>query len=410
MRFSTDNFGPLIVVITAVGSFMPGVLSLYFPLEPLAITIFLKATLVLMCVIMCVNTFTIRPRDLSNLNILLFVFLLLYCFRVLADTLLFDVLTRHPAEDYLFYTFIGLVIPVVAVTLLQRISLQLAFKNALLLFSLMAVLLSLKLSELVGESIRNVVVSDRIIGPLLIGYLGSYTFILAAVGLGQKNKNLFYRCVLILIALIGILLIGLSGSRGPLVAAIIPICLLAVKNIIFDKSLRSMIVTAILGSAIVILVTSTSILEGVMSRLLKTGERLDYGGEARGTIAQSATETISENIFFGYSLELPAGNAPHNIILEAFLATGVIGGIIMSVLFGYGVFRSASNIFRSEFEWVGYIHLASSVFVMVSGTIFYSGFYFVTLAILFKPKPCIYEGVTGTSFYYSERSERYASS
>jgi hypothetical protein len=125
-----------------------------------------------------------------------------------------------------------------------------------------------------------------------------------------------------------------SGSRGPLVACILGLLFLEVV-----KGGRALIVATFVGSPLLALLAidpaelDRRFNSTLFSRLESGMFAEDAASSARLVHLDSAWQLFLEKPVFGAALEDPRYLIwPHNIIVEAFMAIGIIGGLLMIAL------------------------------------------------------------------------------
>tara|TARA_B100000945_G_C20360628_1_gene586938 strand:- start:812 stop:1234 length:423 start_codon:yes stop_codon:yes gene_type:complete len=80
------------------------------------------------------------------------------------------------------------------------------------------------------------------------------------------------------------------------------------------------------------------------------------------------------------------GTYPHNLIIEAFMALGIIGGMIFTAL-NFNILRYVNKIIISKkYEWIGLLFLQFFIFGMFSGNIFSSTLYWIFLGLVITSK------------------------
>tara|TARA_R110001606_G_scaffold314556_7_gene461335 strand:+ start:105 stop:1391 length:1287 start_codon:yes stop_codon:yes gene_type:complete len=172
------------------------------------------------------------------------------------------------------------------------------------------------------------------INPITIGHLGASLVLTASAALlYEKSKGrrlLFYGAI----AGIGLIGLFLANSRGPLVAMAVAIGTYGLAQIRSKRAWRySMIV--MLGGLVVLYRKTDALFEasGILDRFARLATGEDRSAMTRTELYSDGIAQFLASPFVGDGLEVRSlGFYPHNVILEAFIATGVIGGITFLVL------------------------------------------------------------------------------
>jgi O-antigen ligase len=208
------------------------------------------------------------------------------------------------------------------------------------------------------------------LNPILLGHLGVTLLVLCLWGLlyGSVAQVLTSRLPYFLGTVLGAGLIIASNSRGPLVSAVACFAF-----ILLHATTRIKLYAAVVVYLFATLfIPFTQILEeqygiSTYDRLfgqsqLEEVNTLDRLERYKGAIADFLSYPVT-----GSGLEESSiGGYPHNIFLEAFMATGLLGGLLMLGGVSFALIR-AIRIYRSAPEW-GWIsllfvqHLVSSQF------------------------------------------------
>ena len=168
---------------------------------------------------------------------------------------------------------------------------------------------------------------------------------------------------------------SLSASRGPMVVLGVGSLLIAASSLGIRRIVRGM--AAILLSVLAF-VGLQSILPftfrpmAAIERLVGTGDRIGRDEEARVSLWASAWEEFLGSPLLGAGLEDPSHSGyPHNIIVEAFMSTGILGGVCLLVLVGWATTVACCLVlFDGERGWLGLVGLQVLVWAMFSGALY----------------------------------------
>lgn len=247
-----------------------------------------------------------------------------------------------------------------------------------LVFTLCVAIYSRGSSNIVGRSAGEVS-----IGVLLFGQYGATLSLLSLFYIIQGRNNFRNKLFYVIGFLIGFMGIFVSASKSPLLALML-VSLLFV--IIWYGGLKGILLITIPGLLLYIFFTDIIY---ILNRLFKSGlfERILYaievgGDKTREKYMLTAINEFLDNPLFGNAILLQefsvSGNYPHNIIVEAFMSLGFLGGIIILlwILKCVRKFYSAS---KEHFDtaWVGLLFMQYFIFALFSGNIFSNNLFWI---------------------------------
>ncbi|MDE6192717.1 MAG: O-antigen ligase family protein [Muribaculaceae bacterium] len=185
------------------------------------------------------------------------------------------------------------------------------------------------------------------------GHYAVSLILISVLLLKSKIKNVI-KPILIITIFIGSLAAILAGSRGPIMALIVCLAIYAISNTgNITKLLKIICILAIISPFIVY--WAEEITDFFSSMGIRSAERIynAFLGEesitnqtsGRDTLYKDAIYYFSESPLLGYSYLIPGKIYCHNILLEQYMALGIIGG---SIFLGINIIglRSAWNILR----------------------------------------------------------------
>ena len=220
--------------------------------------------------------------------------------------------------------------------------------------------------------LKGVDEEDIILSPLAISYvclvpLAYYSFELLKGNF--TKKKLLTSLVYISLSMLGVFM---GASRGSILAYILVIVILSLAK---GYKARLLVFTGILALILPVVVSlSNDFGSSLFDRVLhtvdetKTGKYLEND---RPYLWKNAIENFSNSPILGDLIENRGiGHHPHNIIIEAFMAMGVLGGIPFVILLGL-VFKYLFYIAKrtNTFDWLLIFFLLSFSQNMVSGSI-----------------------------------------
>ena len=228
---------------------------------------------------------------------------------------------------------------------------------------------------------------DLEIGILLYGQYGT-SLSLLSLFLLMKNKFSAKSIVYILGFIIGFITIFISASKSPFFALIFALLVF----VFFRKGGVKMLLISFLIFCFfyfffleIFQMLNNYFPSSFLERLLYAVNEKEYGGR-ENLIVVGFNEFIN-NPFWGKAMliqtGLQRGTYPHNLIIEAFMATGFIGGSIFT-LWILKCFKSLKKIVCNNFNqsWIGLLFLQFLIFGMFSGNLFSSNLFWLSSVLL----------------------------
>jgi O-antigen ligase len=183
------------------------------------------------------------------------------------------------------------------------------------------------------------------INPIVVSISGASLFILSLSILLFLVKNKTYaipkmnKKLLIFTIILGIITLFLGSSRGPLLSGILTSLLVIIfylRSVKFSAK-YTLITSGILVGlffSIAYYIDSNNITLSMLDRIQKTADDQTTGQEEhRDILFRTAINQFVENPLFGDQIfEKFDYSYPHNIIMEAFMATGIVGGIPLLIM------------------------------------------------------------------------------
>jgi O-antigen ligase len=350
----------------------------------------------------------------SNAPFLLFLlFFAVYTMRLAHDTVYVPHLLGRASYMYWAFAIGASFVPALALALYARYLDINRLYHPLMLLSAVVMLLALRAggTEMLGSA-GDIVETGRLrlesLNPISLGHVGASVVVLAYWRARMLEKDLSGMLASLALGALGLYVIFATGSRGPLVAMILAIAFFEAV-----KGGRAAILLAI--AAMPLLATLTvdiDQLEAVLGTNLFTRFETAVAGtdaSSTGRLAQLASswEMFLNAPLLGAALEDPTFKIyPHNIIVEAFMATGIFGGTMLIVLLGLTV-RRAFQLARSnpEVSIYGALFVQYIVAAQLSGSIYTSASAWVLLGLLVGLKsPITFSSSTRDVFLPEQRS------
>jgi O-antigen ligase len=223
-----------------------------------------------------------------------------------------------------------------------------------------------------------------VLNPISIGAAGVSMYIVAATH--EKARNWLIRFVKGLVILLGVATCILSASKAPLLAFALVILVqfwfFGGKVSIGRRVLLVLIPTVAIAAGVAVsLWISQSEELTIVSRFTTAGsdestlERLLLW---RGALAQfNASPLLGESF-----VEAITRGYPHNDILEAMMATGIVGLLLLLFLLLVGLISTLHQLKKNEFRWLGILFLQILAGEQTSGSLYFSQIFWTMLLIV----------------------------
>ena len=247
----------------------------------------------------------------------------------------------------------------------------------------------------IGRAQKGEFIGDFVtIGPLQLSYIGSVSMLLglhcAIEGKALRLRILRYGFATALLIL-GAFQVSIGASRGAVVAIVVVVLLFVGARL---RTFRDMSNGALLLSLLIVGGSLVSYYSDVLGSvlfmrlqaILHVQDTYMHGGHGIGRIFiyQASIEQFLENPFFGGGLTVRSMDSySHNFLLEAFLSTGVFGGMLFSVFFFGSLWRALLIIrYVPQCSWVSVLFLHYSVSVQFSSSLASNTYFWFTAMLV----------------------------
>ncbi|MGR3803834.1 O-antigen ligase family protein [Marinibacterium profundimaris] len=213
------------------------------------------------------------------------------------------------------------------------------------------------------------------LNPISMGHLGVTAILLGLSIRVTRGHDRRMRMLALVSIGAGAVIAVLANSRGPFVALALAFSVLLIARARHRRALWMAIATAM--GALWLALSAPDLLfgpTGVLARFTAISEGTDMSAEGRTIAFAGALRQFLSAPLFGDALEERiTGYYPHNVTLEAFMATGLIGGLPF-LLLTLGTLRAAWGLARmgSTFTWIGLLAVQYLVAAQFSGAIYQS--------------------------------------
>jgi O-antigen ligase len=318
--------------------------------------------------------------------LLYFAFWGMYLLRILYDTVIEDVPTAFQKENYLIFSLGVTLIPSLAFARQIDVSTaRVAFLRTTVFLAITQVLFLLGVQTELEGSLDFKRLQTETLNAISYGVLGAMSVALGGLGLilppQVKSRELSSKAVKVLFlasVALGASTIYLSGSRGPFLAASLCLMIIFLRALLRAGSKVGIavfsvgaIISALLGLLPFLLDVDIPLFE----RLFRTFRREEVSDDSRFDLWRNGWQQFLEQPLFGSGLEEKTYvYYPHNLPLEAFMATGVFGGVIWLGLLLVGIRRAIQIVWLSlEFAWIGVLFILLMANSLFSGNFWNAG-------------------------------------
>lgn len=296
------------------------------------------------------------------------IFLFFYITRMLLEWVLNSEGAKLDWNDFWSFLLLICLVPAVPYIWEKNIPDESNTPNAIILFGIIGLVLNFYLTFHVGNlSLEDHLLSGRLeserLNPIAYGHLGVSTAVVSLWALLIKRE---INILTILGLLIGVLGVTASGSRGPFLS--LAVCVLMIlTQLKFRANKITIVLIAVFLMCAILLDIFIDFDNFFILNRVKTSMFEDDG---RSQIFSDAYHAFLDNIFLGAGYPFDA--YPHNIVLEAFMSSGIFGGVLMIATLSIGVMASFRVLKNKKFSWVSLLFIQYLFFSMVSSTIYYS--------------------------------------
>ncbi|MFL2545889.1 MAG: O-antigen ligase family protein [Candidatus Rariloculaceae bacterium] len=236
------------------------------------------------------------------------------------------------------------------------------------------------------------------LNPISLGQLGVTLSLLSGWGIVyredlSRNQALLY----FMFFWLGVITMSLAGSRGPfacLIAGQLFLGLIALQRTGGLRRFGSFVIPLVLFGIVALVLFGDSIV--LLLRLFDILS-LDTASSIRVELSQRAWVEFAANPLLGVAIEDRAFRLyPHNLVLEAFLATGLFGGLLLVIIMLFSVVHALRlALSGSVASWISVLYIQYFVSGMFSGALYGASDFWVLMAALFCSDPSRYSYLTG---------------
>jgi O-antigen ligase len=396
-NFHKNKGVPLLFALGVFGFPLFATIPVYFSIESRPISAAFRI------IILLLSFFTLLPFKKSTFKnryfLLFFIFWFFYSIRIIFTSVSEDQIVPF-MSNFEFYGFAFGACAIPSLALFN--SLQSKNWDAESIFNvafyilLISTLASIYLSFKIGfkEDVISGRLSTNVLNPITLGHTGVSLILLSIYPLLSHDRaTLLKKTIFFIGIVVGILAVLSAASKGPmlaLVAALFIFLLLKVKLAkVMSISFVSLIFIFFSIQALGFLqenfgFSAFNRFEGLFNLL--AGREADLSTSIRiGLYRDSWNQFLNSPLIGSGIVELNSGFYPHNLFIESFMNTGLIGGIVF-ILISWFLVQKSIYIIRNQYPlgWVGLLGIQYFIGIIFSGSLFGSYTFWLTMAFVFS--------------------------
>lgn len=340
----------------------------YFSIEINLLSIIYRIIVLMGAVILTFSSYFIERPKFGYGILIGILFVLYYSIRMYLEWMLNPLGSKIPWDD--FWIFLLLVCLIPAIPFIWRRNLP--EENFTINTIMVLGVIGLTLNFYSVLQVKMIAVDDLLFGgrlesdrlnPISYGHLAVTTTLIGLWSIISKRK---LSILATLATILGVLGIASSGSRGPVLSFVFCLALLLIYLKIEINYWK------ILFATIALVALNEIFFAGYIDEIYLSSRVAEsmFEDQARYEIYIEAYRTFLDNILTGAGY--PLDTYPHNIILEAFMSSGVVGGILITATLLVGLVAAMRNLSENIYSWVSLIFIQYLIFSMVSSSIYYS--------------------------------------
>jgi hypothetical protein len=290
-----------------------------------------------------------------------------------------------PAYEFMLYSIIYCIIPFIFFSQPKKNedynSMFMAILWSGIFFSLVSLYHFIKISVSQGHYERF----STKIDPLTFSYVGALLIGVCTMKLLFDKSFREHKKTLVFAIICGIIPFLIGGSRGPIIALIIPI-LFAIFYY-YKLKIKRRFINYFFFVVIAVIVASLFFGDTSFKRLFNLFSDLEKnsGEVIRLDIWKESFNQFLHSPVWGDSIQKHGGSYPHNLIIEVLMATGVIGFIPYFLLLLFGMNRSIKIIRRNPSQsWISFFFILAFLMGMLSGNICSDIWYWSSMGLVYS--------------------------
>lgn len=378
---STGSLESWVVTLTIAGYPIVAATSQLLGVENRPLSILMRIALLLVCFVLLIRFFPLRiHRKTLAFWLAWWFFWTLYLVRLALDTFLNPTALQLPPSEYALFAIGVCLIPGVS-TVLGNVKGGVRFTLSRLLWLITAgIVLNIYVIFFIQGSVDvdpgALRVETEVLNPITLGHLGVSVLLLALWKINDSQPSILVYALSCSAVAVAIIAVISSGSRGPVVSCFVALALyaLVLPTHFFSRlTLFGLAIASLLVAFNADILISTFLFERLSEQL--------FQDDARAKLLGEALELIKTYPFFGAGIE-PLETYPHNLVLESFVAVGLLTGLpfCFMLAFAIGKIFEVAQVNKSKF-WVCILFIQYLVGAMLSGAIYVSSTFWVLMAL-----------------------------
>ena len=234
------------------------------------------------------------------------------------------------------------------------------------------------------EALRSdYLTAGDLFNPITRGHLGAALAALAIYKLmGPVRVPVSAKIVYLFCSFLGILTILISAKRGPTISFVAMMGLIVVFSLRNSRGFKAVVGGWFLACSLPLIYLASSFMGSpLISRLLGTVESIEEGTAPRLLLWESAANAFLESPLLGWGVKPPLGVSPHNMFLEAFMATGILGGLTLLILVWLGFLAAIRLVWSNPAgAWIGVLFFGQLTAASFSGALWNNPVFWYLLA------------------------------
>lgn len=310
----------------------------------------------------------------------IFLFFTFYFFRMCYDFYVLEIDYDKNPYEY-FATFFGVVaVPTISVAYIdfEKINWKKILYYIYILLFLVAIVnigcVNFSLSSERSSGITNM-------WPMGFGQIG-VTLSILSLFIYERLKNKYTKMTLVVGFFLGIIILVMSASKGPLVSLVIMLLLYFVLKGFPQIFKHILFLLITLGGILYICIMPELHLFTRLSDALN----LDLSTLGRVDVLKFTLQNIKEHFFFGNSFLIHTEETPlvypHNLFLEAFFSLGVFGGFLFLIINIFAILK-IKNWKPQHLLWIYFIYIQYLVQSLFSWSLYTSSFFWISMMLVF---------------------------
>lgn len=311
------------------------------------------------------------------------VFWLFYGIRIIYDTSFHSFqLGRPPSDYYLFAFFLSFFCSIpfyIPVKIPWKVFEKWVF-FILILLNFFGLYNNLAADNIFLERLGG---NERL-NPIAFGLQASLLIILSLIKILRGGSVFWWKPLLLICIIIGMFNLFVAASKSPIIFLLLSILLITIYFIKHKNKKAVLLITGIITLVIglIFLLGLEDIIFLALNRF--TEIKQDESSYERLSMLRGGLNQFLENPLYGSFLEEKIWKEyPHNLILEAFMALGILGGFYFSIFYLMLWYETVRNTINTNLSTLCFVCLSVLTLTLTSGGLSFSSDFWVVGATMF---------------------------